>query len=114
MPMADGNPDGTKRDLVVNRVFDAPIEQVWHAWTDPEHVMSWWGPTGFTSPIARMDFREGGTSLVCMRSPERHDLYNTWTYREILPMADRVRPTLLRRRRQHHRPRHDGHASGHP
>ena len=75
-----------KKDLVVTRVFDAPLEQVWKAWTDPEYVMQWWGPTGFTSPLARMDFREGGTSLVCMRSPEGQDLYNTWTYRKILPM----------------------------
>ncbi len=84
--MADNNTTGTKRDLVVTRVFDAPLGQVWKAWTDPEYVMRWWGPTGFTSPLARMDFREGGTSLVCMRSPEGQNLYNTWTYRKIAPM----------------------------
>src|SRR5215216_3986256 len=75
-----------KRDLVVTRVVDAPVEQVWRAWSDPEQVMRWWGPTGFTSPVARIDFREGGTSLVCMRSPEGQDLYNIWTYRKIVPM----------------------------
>ncbi len=74
-----------KRDLVVTRVFDAPVEQVWKAWSDPEYVMQWWGPEGFTSPLARMDFREGGTSLVCMRSPEYGDQYNIWTYRKIVP-----------------------------
>ncbi len=36
--------------------------------------------------MAKMDFREGGTSLVCMRSPDGRDLYNTWTYRKIAPM----------------------------
>ena len=75
-----------KRELVVTRVFDAPVEQVWKAWSDPEYVMQWWGPEGFTSPLAKMDFREGGTSLVCMRSPEGQDFYNIWTYREIVPM----------------------------
>ena len=75
-----------KKDLVVTRVFDAPLKQVWKSWTDPELVTHWWGPTGFTSPVARIDFREGGTSLVCMRSPEGQDLYNTWTYRKIVPM----------------------------
>jgi len=78
-----------KRDLVVTRVFDAPVEQVWKAWSDPEHVMRWWGPAGFTSPSAEMDFREGGTSLVCMRAPQEfggQDMYNTWTYRKIVPM----------------------------
>jgi uncharacterized protein YndB with AHSA1/START domain len=48
--------------------------------------MRWWGPTGFTSPLARMDFREGGTSLVCMRSPDGHDFYNNWTYGKITPL----------------------------
>jgi uncharacterized protein YndB with AHSA1/START domain len=82
--MADNNVE--KKDLIVTRFFDAPLEQVWKAWSDPEYVMQWWGPTGFTAPVARIDFREGGTSLVCMRSPERQDLYNTWTYRKIVPM----------------------------
>ena len=81
-----GDSNAKKKDLVVTRVFDAPLEQVWQAWSDAEYVMRWWGPTGFTSPLARLDFREGGTSLVCMRSPEGQDLYNTWTYRKIVPM----------------------------
>lgn len=72
-------------DVVVTRTFDAPVERVWQAWTEPEHVMRWWGPTGFTAPIAEMDVREGGTSLVCMRSPDGHDLYNTWTYQRVAP-----------------------------
>jgi uncharacterized protein YndB with AHSA1/START domain len=75
-----------KRDLVVTRVFDVPVGQVWKAWTDPEQVRCWWGPTGFTCPLARIDFREGGTSLVAMRSPEGQDLYNTWAYRTIVPL----------------------------
>jgi uncharacterized protein YndB with AHSA1/START domain len=78
-----------RRDLVVTRVFDAPVERVWKAWTDPDDVKQWWGPAGFTAPVARMDFREGGTSLVAMRTPDGIDLYNTWTYEEIVPM-DRV------------------------
>ena len=78
-----------KRDLVVTRVFDAPVEQVWRAWSDPEYVRQWWGPTGFTCPLADMDFREGGTLLVCMRAPQEfggQDLYNTWTYEVIVPL----------------------------
>ncbi len=59
-----------KKDLVVTRVFDVPVEQVWMAWIDPKQVMRWWGPKGFTSPLAKIDFREGGTSL----------------YRKIVPM----------------------------
>ena len=73
------------RDLVVTRVVAAPVGQVWQAWTDPELVRRWWGPTGFTCPLARIDLREGGTSLVAMRSPAGQDLYNTWSYRSIVP-----------------------------
>jgi uncharacterized protein YndB with AHSA1/START domain len=82
-------PRPKKRDLVVTRVFDAHLEQVWKAWSEPKYVMQWWGPTGFTCPLAEMDFREGGTSLVCMRAPKEFGgqyLYNTWTYRKIVPM----------------------------
>jgi uncharacterized protein YndB with AHSA1/START domain len=77
--------DNKYRDLVVTRIVAGPVGQVWRAWTDPEQVRRWWGPTGFTCPLARMDVREGGTSLVAMRSPQGQDLYNTWTYRSIVP-----------------------------
>ena len=76
-------------DLIVTRTFDAPVELVWKAWTDPEYVMKWWGPDYFTSPSAKIDFREGGTSLVCMRAPADfggQDFYNTWVYQKIVPM----------------------------
>jgi uncharacterized protein YndB with AHSA1/START domain/predicted enzyme related to lactoylglutathione lyase len=75
-------------DLAVTRVLDASVEEVWKAWTEPEYVMRWWGPTGFTSPRAELDVREGGVSLVCMRAPAEYggqDLYNTWTYRTVHP-----------------------------
>lgn len=83
--MVDGGKKERTRDLVVTRVFDAPVDQVWKAWSNPEYVTRWWGPEGFTSPHAKIDFREGGKSLVCMRSPDGHDMYNTWTYRKIVP-----------------------------
>ena len=77
------------RDLVVTRVFAAPIDLVWKAWTDSEYVMRWWGPNHFTSPSAKIDFREGGTSIVCMRAPQEfggQDMYSTWLYQKIVPM----------------------------
>jgi uncharacterized protein YndB with AHSA1/START domain len=83
------NTETKKRDLIITRVFDAPVEQVWKAWSDSEQVMRWWGPNGFTCPVAKMDFREGGTSLVCMRAPKEfggQDMYNTWAYTKIVPM----------------------------
>ncbi len=82
------NTEPKTRNVVVTRVFDAPVEQVWRAWVEPEMVKQWWGPTGFTCPLAEMDFREGGKSLVCMRAPQEfggQDMYNSWTYRKIEP-----------------------------
>ncbi|HEX2034084.1 MAG TPA: SRPBCC domain-containing protein [Chloroflexota bacterium] len=86
MNQEHSTPTASHRDLVVTRIFDAPVERVWQAWTEPELVMRWWGPQGFTSPLARMDVREGRTSLVCMRSPQGQDLYNTWAYTRIVPL----------------------------
>ena len=78
--------DHETHDVVVTRRFAATRERVWKAWSDPDDVMRWWGPQGFTSPTCRMDFREGGTTLVCMRSDQGWELYNTWTYGSIVPM----------------------------
>jgi uncharacterized protein YndB with AHSA1/START domain len=86
MSQDNPTPSTAHRDLVVTRVFDAPVERAWRAWTEPELVMRWWGPQGFASPLARMDVREGGTSLVGMRSPQGQDLYNTWAYTKIVPV----------------------------
>jgi uncharacterized protein YndB with AHSA1/START domain len=75
-------------DNVITRVLDAPVEAVWQAWVDPDVVMQWWGPGLFTGILAKMDVREGGTSLVGMRAPDDfggQDYYNTWTYTRIVP-----------------------------
>lgn len=75
-------------NVVVTRLFEAPLERVWRAWSEPDDVRRWWGPTGFTCPLAEMDFREGGTSLIGMRAPQEfggQEMYNTWTYTRIEP-----------------------------
>ena len=71
------NAKPNKHDLVIAHVFDVPVEQVWNAWVDPEMIKQWWGPDGFTAPLVWIDFREGGTSLVCMSSPEFGNQYST-------------------------------------
>jgi uncharacterized protein YndB with AHSA1/START domain len=73
------------KDLVITRVFDAPREFVWNAWTEPETSMKWWGPKGFTCPVCRIDLRVGGAYFNCMRSPEGQDYWSTGVYREIVP-----------------------------
>src|SRR5688500_16849483 len=77
------------RDLVVTRVFAAPVDLVWKAWTDPVYVMRWWGLDHVTSPSAKMDFREGGASGVCMRAPKDfggQDMYSGGVYQKIVPL----------------------------
>jgi uncharacterized protein YndB with AHSA1/START domain len=78
----------TIEDLVFTRMFSAPVERVWQAWTEPELVKQWWGPDGFSCPLANIDFRKGGTSLLAMQAPEEMnmpDSYSTWKYTTILP-----------------------------
>ena len=71
--------------MVITRIFDAPRALVWKAWTDPQYVMQWWGPKGFTAPVCRMDFRVGGRFVCCMRSPEGQEFWNAGEYHEIVP-----------------------------
>lgn len=75
-----------RKDLVLTRIFEAPVEQVWRLWTEPELVKRWWGPDMFTCPVARIDFRVGGTSLVSMHNPQFGENFSTWHYREIVPL----------------------------
>ena len=74
------------QELVITRVFDAPREHVWKAWTAPERLMGWWGPKNFTSPVSKIELRVGGAYLNCMHSPEGRDFWSTGVYREIVPM----------------------------
>jgi uncharacterized protein YndB with AHSA1/START domain len=71
--------------MVVSRVFDAPRELVWKAWTDPKYAMQWWGPKGFTAPVCKIDFRVGGKFLFCMRSPDGWEGWTAGEYYEIVP-----------------------------
>jgi uncharacterized protein YndB with AHSA1/START domain len=81
--MENDKVDETKR-MVVTRIFDAPRELVWMAWTDPKYAMQWWGPKGFTVPSYKTDFRVGGKFLICMRSPDGQEFWNGGEYREIV------------------------------
>jgi uncharacterized protein YndB with AHSA1/START domain len=87
MPDASNAPSAsTQQEVVITRVFDAPRELVWKAWTEPDQVMRWWGPKGFISPACEIDFRVGGKFLNCMRSSEGQDIWSTGVYREIVPL----------------------------
>ena len=75
-------------DLTLTRSFDRTAAAVFAAWTDSRLLMRWWGPRGFSCPLADMDVRVGGTSFVCMRAPAEWGgmaLFNTWTYSAVEP-----------------------------
>lgn len=78
--------DTNEHHLIITRIFDAPRELVWRAWTEPEHFMRWWGPKDFTSPRCEIDLRVGGRYLCCMRWPDGRDSYTAGEYREIVPL----------------------------
>jgi uncharacterized protein YndB with AHSA1/START domain len=59
-----------EREIVITRVFDAPREIVWNAWTDPKQVVKWWGPRGFTTTIREMDVRPGGAWIHTLHGPD--------------------------------------------
>ena len=72
--------------FVIERVFDAPRERVWQAWTDPELLKRWWGPKDFTAPVIQVDLRVGGKYVFSMQAPDgKIILWSTGTYREIVP-----------------------------
>ena len=73
------------RTLTIERVFDAPVERVWAAWTDPELAGKWWGPKGYTSPDNKIDLRVGGKVILCMQGPDGKKMYSGGTYKEIIP-----------------------------
>jgi len=58
--------DPVQSEIVITRVFDAPRELVWNAWTEPERLMRWWGRKGFTSSVCKVDFRVGGSRLAAL------------------------------------------------
>lgn len=84
--MTKANQNKNIKELTITRIFDAPRELVWKAWTEPERVKSWWGPKGFTSPVVKIDLRVGGEYLNCMRSPEGQDFWSKGVFREIVAL----------------------------
>ncbi len=77
-------PQPQERVLVITRIFDAPRPLVWKAWTQPERLVRWLGPRGFTGTILKADFRPGGAYRFHMRSPEGTDHWQQGIYREIV------------------------------
>jgi uncharacterized protein YndB with AHSA1/START domain len=72
------------QEIAISRVFDAPRDLVFDAWTEPDRLMEWWGPRGFTCPHSTIDLSVGGICHNCMRSPEGVDYWSKGIYKEII------------------------------
>jgi uncharacterized protein YndB with AHSA1/START domain len=81
---ADSAALSTECELVITRIFDAPRPLVFKLWTEPEHLMRWWGPRGFTPISGRMDVRQGGRWSRLMRSPDGSVIRKHGVYRELV------------------------------
>ncbi|MEO6285854.1 MAG: SRPBCC family protein [Dyadobacter sp.] len=73
------------RELIMSRMLNAPVELVWEAWTNPEHIANWWGPDGFTNTITTMDMTVGGEWNLVMHGPDGTDYKNKNIFKEIIP-----------------------------
>jgi uncharacterized protein YndB with AHSA1/START domain len=71
-------------DFIVTRIFDAPRERVWRAWTDPKHVAQWWGPRAATILVCELDVRPGGKYRIVMRCPEGFEYPMFGVYVEVI------------------------------
>lgn len=72
------------RVLVITRLLEAPRALVFKVWSQPEHLVRWWGPTGFTLPDCTVEFHPGGDFHCLMRSPEGTEHRMHGVYREIV------------------------------
>ncbi len=74
----------TKEIFVTSRSFDAPLSLVFAAFTDPEHLIRWWGPKAFSIVYCKRDLRPGGMVHYCARSPEGKAVWGRFAYRKII------------------------------
>jgi uncharacterized protein YndB with AHSA1/START domain len=73
-----------ERTVAITRLFDAPRERVFAAWTQAQHLAGWFGPKGFTVPSCEADARPGGVFRLCVRSPQGKDYWVRGEYRAVV------------------------------
>ncbi|MBX7139278.1 MAG: SRPBCC domain-containing protein [Oligoflexia bacterium] len=94
----------SSNELMITRLYDAPLKIVWAAWTDPKQAAQWWGPRGFTITTHSKDLRPGGSWRYTMHGPDGVDYPNTTKYLEVVDQSKLVydhgatddRPPLFR------------------
>ena len=73
------------RELMLTRLIDAPREKLYRAWTDPHLLKQWFAPIPYTTPVAELDVRPGGSAFIVMRGPDGKDLPNHGVYLDVVP-----------------------------
>lgn len=81
------SPDTSDREIALSRVYDAPRELVFEAFTNPIHLAHWWGPRGFTITTHESEVRPGGIWRFIMHGPDGSNYDNKIVYREIVKPA---------------------------
>lgn len=83
--MEKANNDTANRELRITRMLSAQIDLVWQVWTTPEHIANWWGPSGFTNTIHKMDVVAGGEWRLIMHGADGKKYPNKSVFIEIVP-----------------------------
>src|SRR5689334_7188335 len=73
------------REMVMQRVLNAPRELVFDVFTKPEHLAKWWGPDGFLTTVHEMNVKAGGTWRLTMHGPDGTDYLNKMIFIEVVP-----------------------------
>lgn len=73
------------QELLITRIFEAPRELVFRAFSEAERLVQWWGPKGFEMGVSWLDFRPGGVFHYSMKAPNGMEMWGKFVYREIVP-----------------------------
>ncbi len=76
--------DASNRTVTLKRTFNAPIELVWEAWTQPNHIVEWWGPKGMNAKVIEHNFKVGGKWKYTMQMPDGNAFISEGMYFEIV------------------------------
>ena len=76
--------DANNRTVTLKRTFNAPIELVWEAWTQPNHIVEWWGPKGMNTKVIEHNFKVGGKWKYTMEMPDGNEFITEGMYFEIV------------------------------
>ena len=80
----DATTNVTEKEFVITRILNAPRELVFKVWTEAEHMERWWGPKGLSLSVAKLDPRPGGIFHYIMRTPDGHEMWGRFIFRELV------------------------------